>query len=336
MNAVMLPFSAKPEETERSVAFVTFPGVKLLDVTGPLQVFQDANTFLGRSAYATPIASHHGGPVETDTGVLLNTRRLAGIGLDEGDTLMIAGGDGVFAATRDTRFVHAVQKSAEKAGRIAATCTGAFLLGSAGLLKGKRAVTHWRHCDQLAEDCPDTDVDPDPIFIEDGHIWTSAGVTAGIDLALALVERDHGRDLALELARSLLVYVKRPGGQSQFSEALKQQKRSVTGRFDALHFWMKDNLQADLKVEALAERSGMSARNFARLYTDDTGLTPARAVEQFRVDAARAMLENPNVSIKTVASQTGFGNDERMRRSFARLIGVTPQAYRERFAVEGS
>jgi len=330
----MLPFSANPDQIERCVAFVTFPGVKLLDVTGPLQVFEDANTVLGRTAYSTPIASYYGGPVETDAGVLLNTRRLAGIGLDEDDTLMIAGGGGVFPACREARLVQAIQKSAEKCGRIASTCTGAFLLGAAGLLDGKRAVTHWRHCERLAEDCPDTDVDPDPIFIEDGRVWTSAGVTAGIDLALAMVERDHGRELALELARSLLVYVKRPGGQSQFSEALKQQKRSATGRFDALHFWMKDNLVADLKVESLAERSGMSPRNFARLYTEDTGMTPARAVEQFRVDAARAMLENPNVSIKTVASQTGFGNDERMRRSFARLLGVTPQAYRERFAVE--
>ena len=332
----MLPFSANPEQIERCVAFVTFAGVKLLDVTGPLQVFQDANTFLGRIAYSTPIASYYGGPVETDAGVLLNTRRLAGIGLDEDDTLMIAGGAGVFPACRDARLVQAIQKSAEKSGRIASTCTGAFLLGAAGLLEGKRAVTHWRHCERLAEDCPGTEVDPDPIFVEDGRVWTSAGVTAGIDLALAMVERDHGRELALELARSLLVYVKRPGGQSQFSEALKQQKRSATGRFDALHFWMKDNLVADLKVESLAERSGMSPRNFARLYTDDTGMTPARAVEQFRVDAARAMLENPNVSIKTVASQTGFGNDERMRRSFARLLGVTPQAYRDRFAVETS
>lgn len=334
MNDHMLPFSAKPEQIDRCVTFVTFPDVKLLDITGPLQVFADANTFLGRTAYSTPIASYYGGPVETDAGVLLNTRRLAGIGLDEDDTLMIAGGLGVFPACRDLRLVQAIQRAASKAGRIASTCTGAFLLGAAGLLSEKRAVTHWRYCDQLADECPDTEVDADPIFIEDGRVWTSAGVTAGIDLALAMVERDHGRDLALELARSLLVYVKRPGGQSQFSEALKQQKRSATGRFDALHFWMKDNLTADLKVEALAERSGMSPRNFARLYTDDTGLTPARAVEQFRVDAARAMLENPNVSIKTVAGQTGFGNDERMRRSFARLLGVTPQAYRERFSVE--
>jgi len=330
----MLPFSAKPDQIERCVAFVIYPGVKLLDITGPLQVFEDANGLIGKNAYSTPVASYYGGPIETDAGVLLTTRRLAGIGLDEKDTLMIAGGGGVHTACRDARLVQAVNRSAEQAGRVSSTCTGAFLLGAAGLLDGKRAVTHWRHCDRLAEECPNTEVDPDPIFIEDDGVWTSAGVTAGIDLALAMVERDHGRELALELARSLLVYVKRPGGQSQFSEALKQQKRSATGRFDALHFWMKDNLAVDLKVEALAERSGMSPRNFARLYTDETGMTPARAVEQFRVDAARAMLENPNVSIKTIAGQTGFGNDERMRRSFARLLGVTPLAYRERFAVD--
>jgi transcriptional regulator GlxA family with amidase domain len=330
----MPTFPAKPEDIERHIAFLTFDGVKLLDVTGPLQVFSDANDLLGRDAYTTTLASLYGGPVTTDTGVALNTRRLAGVGLDISDTLIACGGDGVRAACRDNRLIAGIRRAAEKCGRVASTCTGAFLLGAAGLLDGRRAVTHWRHCDELAENCPKADIDPDPIFIEDDGVWTSAGVTAGIDLALALVEADHGRDLALELARNMLVYVKRPGGQSQFSEALQQQTRSATGRFDALHFWMKDNLTADLRVDALAERSGMSPRNFARLYTEETGMTPARAVEQMRVDAARAMLENPGVSIKTVAMQTGFGNDERMRRSFARQLGITPQAYRDRFAVE--
>ena len=330
----MHAYSANPAEAERSIAFLTFPNVKLLDVTGPLQVFADANRFLGRQAYATPLASHYGGPVETDAGVPLTTRRLAGIGLVDTDTLMIAGGHGVFTACRDQRLVAGIRKAHERGGRMAATCTGAFLLGAAGLLDGRRAVTHWNFCDELAARHPEVSVDPDPIFIEDNGVWTSAGVTAGIDLALALVEADHGSQLALELARSMLVYVKRPGGQSQFSEALKQQTRSASGRFDALHFWMKDNLSADLKVDALAERCGMSPRNFARLYGEETGHTPARMVEQFRVDAARAMLEDPDVSIKTVADRSGFGSDERMRRSFARLLGITPQAYRERFAME--
>ncbi len=328
----MPTFSANTPLIERQIAFFIFEDVKLLDATGPLQVFADANEVLGYDAYITTLASQHGGPVKTDTGILLNTRRLAGVGLDETDTLIVCGGDGVYAAAKDHRLVAALLRSTEKCGRIASTCTGAFLLGAAGLLDGRRAVTHWRRCDQLAEACPKAEIDPDPIYIEDDSVWTSAGVTAGIDLALAMVEADHGREAALELARNLLVYVKRPGGQSQFSEALKEQTRSASGKFDALHFWMRDHLTADLRIEALAERSGMSARNFARLYIRETGHTPARSVEQFRVDAARAMLEDAKLSIKTIATACGFGNDERMRRSFARLMGVTPQAYRDRFA----
>ncbi|MEA1941793.1 MAG: GlxA family transcriptional regulator [Pseudomonadota bacterium] len=330
----MSTFPAKPEDIERHIAFLTYDAVKLLDVTGPLQVFSDANTLLGRCAYTTTLASLYGGPVTTDTGVALNTRRLAGVGLDTSDTLIACGGEGVHAASRDNRLIAGIQRAAEKCGRVASTCTGAFLLGKAGLLDGRRAVTHWHDCYALARAYPNTEVDPDPIFIEDDGVWTSAGVTAGIDLALALVEADHGRDLALDLARNMLVYVKRPGGQSQFSEAQARQTPSATGKFDALHLWMKDNLTADLRVDALARRCDMSPRNFARLYTEETGLTPARAVEQMRVEAARAMLENPAVSVRTVALRTGFGNDERMRRSFARRLGITPQAYRERFAVD--
>jgi len=330
----MSTFSAKSVAPTRHVAFLIFDGAKLLDVTGPLQVFADANEVLGWQAYTTTLASLYGGPVTTDTGVLLNTRRLAGVGLDTSDTLIVCGGQGIDAACRDLRLVASLQKASEKCGRLASVCTGAFLLGTAGFLDGRTAVTHWKQCDRLAEAFPKTSVDPDPIFIEDDGVWTAAGVTAGIDLALAMVEADFGREVALDLARSLLVYVKRPGGQSQFSEALKQQTQSTSGRFDALHMWMRENLTANLRVDALAERCGMSPRNFARLYTDETGKTPARAVEHMRVEAARAMLENPAVSIKTISVRTGFGNDERMRRSFARQLGITPQAYRDRFAVD--
>ena len=301
----MSTFSAKSVAPTRHVAFLIFDGAKLLDVTGPLQVFADANEVLGWQAYTTTLASLYGGPVTTDTGVLLNTRRLAGVGLDTSDTLIVCGGQGIDAACRDLRLVASLQKASEKCGRLASVCTGAFLLGTAGFLDGRTAVTHWKQCDRLAEAFPKTSVDPDPIFIEDDGVWTAAGVTAGIDLALAMVEADFGREVALDLARSLLVYVKRPGGQSQFSEALKQQTQSTSGRFDALHMWMRENLTANLRVDALAERCGMSPRNFARIYTEETGMTPARAVEQMRVEAARAMLENPGVSIKTIAMRTG-------------------------------
>jgi len=328
----MPTFSAKSSPTERRIAFVLYDGVKMLDITGPLQVFADANEILGETAYTTTLSSLFGGPVETDTGVALNTRRLAGVGLDDQDTLIACGGGGVHTAKRDNRLIGAIRIASRKCGRVASTCTGAFLLGAAGLLDGHRAVTHWQRCEQLREEYPEVEVDADPIFIADRGVWTSAGVTAGIDLALAMVEADHGREVALELARHLLVYVKRPGGQSQFSEALRQQTKSATGRFDALHFWMKDNLTADLRVEKLAERCGMSPRNFARIYGEETGETPARAVEQFRLDAARAMLEDVDLSVKQVASRCGYGSDERMRRSFLRVLGVSPQAYRQSFA----
>lgn len=333
-KAMLSTFSAKSETVVRHMAFVIYDDAKLLDVTGPLQVFADANALLGRNVYATTLASLYGGPVTTDTGVILNTRRLAGVGLDTTDTLIACGGEGVDTACRDNRLILALQKASEKCGRIASTCTGAFLLATAGLLTDRRAVTHWRRCQELEDRFSGIQVDEDAIFIEDRGVWTSAGATAGIDLALAMIEADHGRELALELARELLVYVKRPGGQSQFAETSSQPPRRGSGRFHALHLWMKDNLAADLRVDALAERSGMSPRNFARIYTEETGDTPARAVEHMRVEAARQMLENPAVSIRTIAQRAGFGNDERMRRSFARQLGITPQAYRDRFAVK--
>ena len=328
----MTTFSATSSETHRRIAFLTYPGVKMLDVTGPLQVFHDACELAGADAYSTELASLFGGPVETDIGIPLTTRRLAGLGLGDDDTLIIAGGDGVYDACRDSRLLQAIRTESAKGGRIGSTCTGAFLLGAAGLLDGRKSVTHWNRCADLAKTYPKTRVDPDPIFIEDDGVWTSAGVTAGIDLALAMVEADHGRELALKLARQLLVYSKRPGGQAQFSTTLKEQTRLATARFDALHFWIRDNLRADLRVDALARRCGMSARNFARLYTEETGRTPAKAIEHFRIEAARSMLEQGRRSIKDVAAQCGFGDAERMRRSFVRQLGVTPQSYRERFA----
>ena len=315
----------------RQIAFLIFEDVKLLDVSGPLQVFADANHILGQTHYVTTVASLTGGPVTTDTGVLLNARRLAGLGMDKPDTLIACGGNGVFEAARDIRMIRAINKVSEKCGRVASCCTGAFLLAACELLDNRRAVTHWQYCDELALQYPKIRVDADPVYIEDDGIWTSAGVTAGIDLALAMVEVDHGRDIALKLARELLVYIKRPGGQSQFSEALKQQTRSATGRFDALHLWMRENITQDLRVDSLARRCAMSPRSFARIYGSETGRTPARMVEHLRVGMAREMLEQSSDSIKHIANISGFGNDERMRRSFLRQIGISPQAYRQRF-----
>jgi len=205
------------------------------------------------------------------------------------------------------------------------------MLAAAGLLAGKRAVTHWELCEQLAEEYPLIRVESDPIFIKEGAIWTSAGVTAGIDLALAMLAEDLGRPAALDVARSLVSYMVRPGGQSQFSGALNRQLADVGGRFDALHHWIAQNLDRDLRVEILADHLNMTSRTFARSYVEHTGQTPAKAVETMRVEAARDLLESSDLSIAAVARHCGFGDDERMRCAFRRALHVSPQDYRQRF-----
>jgi transcriptional regulator GlxA family with amidase domain len=217
---------------------------------------------------------------------------------------------------------------------VASVCTGAFLLAASGLLDGRRAVTHWRSCDRLRERHPTVCVEEDRIYVRDGKVWTSAGVTAGIDLALALVEEDLGRDLALAVARHLVVFLKRPGGQSQFSTMLAAQ--SAGDPFARLHQWMAAHLDADLRVERLAEAAGMSPRNFARVYVQRMGRTPAKAAEAMRIEAARRALEEGGASIEVVARRCGFGDEERLRRSFLRRLGVGPRAYRTRFAAAGA
>ena len=247
------------------------------------------------------------------------------------DTLVIAGGQGVRLAADDPALVDWLRGRAERARRVASVCTGAFLLGAAGLLDERRAVTHWEYCSELQRRYPRARVDPDPIFIEDRGIWTSAGVTAGIDLALALVEEDHGRALALAVARHLVVFLKRPGGQAQFSETLALQ--SADDRFAPLHAWIAGRLEAPLTLTLLAAQVGMSERSFARRYREATGLTPGRAVERLRVEAARRLLTESSLPFKRIAARCGFGTEETMRRSFLRVQGVGPQAYRARFGV---
>jgi len=214
---------------------------------------------------------------------------------------------------------------------VCSVCTGAFLLAATGLLSGRRAVTHWRACADLQKRYPDIAVETDPIFIRDGAVWTSAGVTAGIDLALALVQEDLGRDHALRTAQRLVMFVKRPGGQSQFSTSLWAQGAD-DGTFDALHGWIASNLGTDLRVERLAEEAGMSPRNFARAYRAKTGSTPAKAIEAMRTEAARQLLEQTKQPVTRIAESCGFGDEERMRRTFLRNLGIGPSAYRARFA----
>ena len=318
----------------RIVEVLAFPSVQLLDVTGPLQVFVSANDQVvaagGTAPSAPRVVAQSGQDITTSAGLALSTHPLPPAGSPV-DTLMVAGGEGVEAASADPVLVDWVRVRAGQARRTASVCTGAFLLAASGVLDGRRAATHWSFCTELARRYPAVTVEPDPIFIHDGPVWTSAGVTSGIDLALALVEEDLGRAVALAVARYLVVFLKRPGGQAQFSAGLALSGTDAT--FDRLHDWMKQNLRANLAVPALAEQVGMSERSFIRHYHHSTGITPARAVERIRVEAARQALGRTTLPLKRIARDCGFGSEETMRRSFLRTLSVPPHAYRERFPV---
>ncbi len=313
-----------------SVVILTYPHAKLLDVAGPLQVFSDARHF-APEPYQTALVTLTGQTGDTDAGVSLSSGSVADWADQRIGTFLIAGGPGAIPASKGARLLDGVKALAGQAQRVGSICTGAFVLAAAGLLDGRRAVTHWESCGHLARKHPDVSVLPNQIYVRDGAMWTSAGVTAGIDMALAMVAQDHGRKVAMALARSLVTFMVRPGGQSQFSQALQRQTQDTEGRFDALHDWVSNNLTADLRVEKLAEKIGMSARSFARIYLSQTGSTPAKAVEHFRVEAASRMLEQTDLPISSVAHDCGFGDDERLRRAMQRTKGVSPSEYRDRF-----
>lgn len=308
---------------------LAFPSVQLLDVAGPLQVFATANEHGTAGTPYAPRVVAAGDPTLTASAGL----RLVADPLPDRDapldTLVIAGGPGIMAACADPAVVAWVRARAGRARRVASVCTGAFLLGAAGLLDGRRAVTHWTRCGALAALYPRARVEPDPIFVRDGPVWSSAGVTAGIDLTLALVEEDLGRPLALAVARHLVMFLKRPGGQAQFSAALALQAGDE--RFAALHAYMADNLSGDLSLSALAAAAGMSERSLGRHYRAATGLTPTRAVERLRIEAARRALSETTWPVKRIARTCGFGSEETLRRSFLRHVAATPQDYRARF-----
>ena len=315
----------------KAINVLAFANVQLLDVTGPLQVFASANDILGQKGlpppYAPTVIAKGGGAVASSAGLALLAQPLPD---QVSDTLIIAGGWGVYAAAEDASLVAWVREHAKCCRRVSSVCTGAFLLAATGWLDGRRVVTHWTRCEQLARQHPQLRVEPNPIFINDGPVWTSAGVTAGIDLALAMVEQDLGRPVALEVAQQLVVFLKRPGGQAQFSVTLALQKEG--SRFDELHAWISENLTVDLGIPTLALQAGMSERSFVRHYRADTGQTPARAIELIRVETARRLLSDTGVPIKRVAAQCGFGSEETLRRSFLRAMSINPQAYRERFS----
>jgi transcriptional regulator GlxA family with amidase domain len=318
----------------RAIEIVAFPDVQLLDVAGPLQVFESANSELrqrGRPpAYVTRVIARSS-PLVSSAGLGLMPSPLCRSDRPV-DTLLVAGGSGVHEAIADAKLVRWLATRAMTARRVASVCTGAFLLGAAGLLDGKRAVTHWNECSRLSQLYPKAHIETDPIFIQDGALWSSAGVTAGIDLSLAMVEADIGHAISMAVARDLVVFLKRPGGQTQFSAALSLQDRDSC--FDRLHGWMANHLSNDLSVPALAARAGMSERTFVRRYRSGVGLTPARAVETLRVEATRQLLISGELPIKRIAQKCGFGSEETLRRSFVREVGITPRDYRERFSAK--
>lgn len=334
MNPTKRTSRTAPKVT-RSVGIFVFDGANIIDCSGPAEVFDVASRLLGARhpqhprAYEITFVAPTTEPVRTSCGLRLIPDAAYDRLRRRFDTLVVAGGD-VSHMMRDTRLLDWLGKQREKSRRTASVCTGAFVLAEAGLLDGRRATTHWGYTDQLARKYPAVEVDADALFVAGDGIYTSAGVTAGMDLALALVEEDHGRELALEVARQLVLFLKRPGGQSQFSAHLSAQT-SAKGRLGSLTAWIVDNLEGDLGVETLAARVAMSPRNFARVFLEETGVTPAKFVEKARVDQARRDLEDSDLSLQQIAAAAGFTSSERMRRTFHRHLGVVPQDYRRRF-----
>ena len=318
------------------VAIVAYEGVSLLDLSGPLEALRVASTHpnhVGASLiYKCSVLSVHGGLVMTADGVGIATEPVSALDGHTIDTLIVPGACDVDDVRRDRTLIDWVRHRALDCRRVCSVCVGTFLLAEAGLLNGRRVVTHWMHCGLLSSSYPDITVEPDAIYIRDGSIWSSAGVTTGIDLALALIEQDCGRTVAMHVARVLIVYLRRTGGQSQYSALLAAQVESASDAFADLERWISENLTADLRVERLAERAGMSPRNFARRYTEARKRTPARAVESIRVDAARRALEETDDRIDDIARRCGFSDEEHLRGAFARHVGIPPRAYRDRFA----
>jgi transcriptional regulator GlxA family with amidase domain len=324
-------------ERSRRIVFVAGPGVEILDLVGPLQVFARATDMFRRANPGLP-------PIYSVEVVTISKQRslLANCGLrltahktfretrGEIDTLLVAGGDAIEQNQIRTEAVRWLKRIAGRTRRIGSVCTGAMLLARAGLLDGRRATTHWNWCQTLIKRAPRANVEADPIFVRDDNVYTSAGVTAGMDLALALVEEDHGSRLALQVARNLVLYLRRPGGQSQFSAALSLQETDHKPLRE-LEGWVLDNLDKPLTVSTLAQRVAMSPRNFARVFTREIKTTPARFVERLRVETARRRLEESQNSMETIASECGFGNVNSMRNVFQRTLRIPPGQYRRHF-----
>jgi transcriptional regulator GlxA family with amidase domain len=315
----------------RTVIVVVFDGLQLLDLAGPADVLRSATELGADPPYRTVLASPDGRPVRSGSGVEIGVdaslgqlcRRRAPL-----DTLAVVGGPGADSAAGDPDVSRSVAALSHRAGRTVSICSGALVLAAAGLLDGRRATTHWGSCEKLAERHPSIAVEPDQIYVQDGDVWTSAGVTAGIDLFLALVDVDHGAELAHGVARDLVVFVRRPGGQSQFSAQLQTQP-ARSPAIAELQRWLSDHLDADLTVPALARRAGLSPRQFARAFAAEVGTTPAAHVESLRLEAARRLLENSDLTVEAIAKSVGMSLPETLYRAFRRRLGTTPDQYRK-------
>ena len=326
----VLPRSAA---TSRRVVLLAYEHMNVLDLCGPLQAFATAtrNTPAGNPPrYETIVASADGGLVTTGSGLAIATVAVATLDNCTIDTLVVPGGCKGETYSAPRKLIDWVARRAPDARRLCSVCTGAFLLAEAGQLEGKTVATHWDWVSRLRSSHPDIEVDADKIFVRDGSLWTSAGVTAGIDLTLALIEDDYGHEAAINAARHLVMFIKRPGGQSQFSAPLSAQTKDPDA-FGALHAWIAANLRMNLTNERLAEQVRMSPRTFARTYVSRMGVTPAKMVESIRLEAACRALEASDAPLKVIANQVGYTNEQGLRRAFQRQFGVGPAAYRERF-----
>jgi transcriptional regulator GlxA family with amidase domain len=318
----------------RRISIAAFPGLQALDAVGPAEVFSVANRLSRPVRYRVELVSSTGDPLTTSSGLEITPHRSVGNVRGPIDTLMVAGGPGVDDALADDRLLRWIRAAARRARRVASVCNGAFLLAEVGLLDGRRATTHWAECEALQRRYPAVTVEREPIFVRDGEIYTSAGVTAGIDLTLALVEDDAGSALARNVARGLVLFLRRPGDQAQFS-AGQPWHRAAREPLRDLQAWIAENLDADLSVAALAERAFMSPRNFARAFRQEVGMTPAAYVEAVRLERARAELEAGSAPIEAVAQRCGFGTVDTLRRAFQRHLNVNPADYRSRFRTRG-
>ena len=305
------------------IGVLIFPDFQLLDAAGPISAFEIAARVSGsmpaiRAMAITP------GPVKSSSGVEMLARATRSAGAIS--TLVVSGGQGVEEAARCARTLAFVRAVARRGVRVASVCSGAIILAEAGLLDGKRATTHWQRTRHFLSVYPQVKLEPDQIFVRDGDIWTSAGITAGIDLSLAMIAEDFGEEIAQKTARQLVLYHRRSGGQSQFSSLLEL--KAPTGRFAALLAWAREHLDAPLTVEDMAEQAGMSARHFTRAFVAETGTTPSKAVERLRIEVAKARVQSSSEAIERVAETTGFRDPERMRRAFIRAFGQPPQSLR--------